>query len=228
VKEALTRHQTEAGCRAGSWEPVDRWSTDGGRVYATAINVLTLLLLHAHRVVEVPSVRDPQIGRQAAPLIEALGSDVLDERERAEQALVKLGHGVRPFLEDAAASSDDAEIRARAQALLDNGKFGVALRHWMDVNRADWDDLMRKIRGAGPIEFEDGTRPAGAAMSTLKSMNRRAVYEKLLSFIEHEDIGFGRAACAALSHLSGHKEPLPTELNKAKIKARWQDWIEKK
>src|SRR4029453_997335 len=29
-------------CREGSWEPVDRWSCEGGRVYATAMAVLTL------------------------------------------------------------------------------------------------------------------------------------------------------------------------------------------
>ena len=26
----------------GSWEPIDRWGGEGGRVYATAINALTL------------------------------------------------------------------------------------------------------------------------------------------------------------------------------------------
>ncbi len=31
-----------AGCKEGSWEPVDRWSCEAGRVYATAINTLTL------------------------------------------------------------------------------------------------------------------------------------------------------------------------------------------
>jgi hypothetical protein len=41
---ALVKNQNAAptGCRAGSWEPVDRWSPEGGRVYATAINALTL------------------------------------------------------------------------------------------------------------------------------------------------------------------------------------------
>lgn len=29
-------------CRDGSWDPVDRWSESGGRVYATSINALTL------------------------------------------------------------------------------------------------------------------------------------------------------------------------------------------
>ncbi len=30
-----------SGCRRGSWEPVDRWGAEGGRVYATATNVLS-------------------------------------------------------------------------------------------------------------------------------------------------------------------------------------------
>ncbi len=44
LKEALVKSQNAAatGCRAGSWEPVDRWSCEGGRVYGTAINALTL------------------------------------------------------------------------------------------------------------------------------------------------------------------------------------------
>jgi hypothetical protein len=44
VKEALVKSQIDArsGCKAGSWEPADRWSCEGGRVYATAVNALTL------------------------------------------------------------------------------------------------------------------------------------------------------------------------------------------
>lgn len=30
------------GCLSGSWDPVDRWGSEGGRVYATALNALTL------------------------------------------------------------------------------------------------------------------------------------------------------------------------------------------
>jgi hypothetical protein len=33
------------GCGCGSWEPVDRWGAEGGRVYATAMNALTLELI---------------------------------------------------------------------------------------------------------------------------------------------------------------------------------------
>ncbi len=40
--EALLKAQNRAGDKAGSWEPLDRWSPETGRVYATAINALTL------------------------------------------------------------------------------------------------------------------------------------------------------------------------------------------
>ncbi len=43
MKTALVPFQERDGCRTGSWDPaVDRWGSVGGRVYATAINVLTL------------------------------------------------------------------------------------------------------------------------------------------------------------------------------------------
>ncbi|RPH51247.1 MAG: hypothetical protein EHM91_01320 [Planctomycetota bacterium] len=36
------------GCGCGSWAPVDRWGREGGRVYATAMNALTLGILQNH------------------------------------------------------------------------------------------------------------------------------------------------------------------------------------
>ena len=36
------------GCREGSWEPVDRWSAWGGRVYATAINWMSLMIYYRY------------------------------------------------------------------------------------------------------------------------------------------------------------------------------------
>jgi hypothetical protein len=38
----LTQHPVGAGGKAGSWEPDTRWRLVGGRVYATAINAMTL------------------------------------------------------------------------------------------------------------------------------------------------------------------------------------------
>jgi hypothetical protein len=44
MKNALVTNQKtkKDGCGSGSWDPIDRWGFEGGRVYATAINVLTL------------------------------------------------------------------------------------------------------------------------------------------------------------------------------------------
>lgn len=44
LKAALlpTQNGDDRGCRRGSWEPDDYWSLQGGRVFATAINCLTL------------------------------------------------------------------------------------------------------------------------------------------------------------------------------------------
>jgi len=42
VRAGLLATQDARGGEAGSWPPVDRWSSEGGRVYATAMSVLAL------------------------------------------------------------------------------------------------------------------------------------------------------------------------------------------
>ena len=44
MKDVLVNNQNKTSkvCTHGSWEPVGRWCPEGGRVYATAINALTL------------------------------------------------------------------------------------------------------------------------------------------------------------------------------------------
>lgn len=42
LKKELLDHQRTTGKAAGSWDPLDRWSTVGGRVYQTAICTLSL------------------------------------------------------------------------------------------------------------------------------------------------------------------------------------------
>jgi len=43
VQMALLDHQVREGVHRGSWDPVDVWSEEGGRVYATAMATLTLI-----------------------------------------------------------------------------------------------------------------------------------------------------------------------------------------
>ena len=42
ISKTLVANQESAGCAKGSWGADDRWGFEGGRVYATAINALTL------------------------------------------------------------------------------------------------------------------------------------------------------------------------------------------
>jgi len=56
MKNALVPNQQAAkgGCRNGSWDPEgDRWGFEGGRVYATALNALTLEVYYRYASVFV-------------------------------------------------------------------------------------------------------------------------------------------------------------------------------
>lgn len=49
MKETLLAHQCRGGCQDGSWPMEDRWGKDGGgRVYTTAINVLSLEIYYRY------------------------------------------------------------------------------------------------------------------------------------------------------------------------------------
>lgn len=50
----LKSQRTKAdGCANGSWDPLDRWSAEGSRVYCTAINVLTLEVYYRLGIVKL-------------------------------------------------------------------------------------------------------------------------------------------------------------------------------
>jgi hypothetical protein len=42
VRDAIVKRQRHQGCPKGSWDPEDRWGDEGGRIYTTALAVLTL------------------------------------------------------------------------------------------------------------------------------------------------------------------------------------------
>jgi hypothetical protein len=51
LRRFLVEHQRHfnEGCAEGSWDPVDKWGAEGGRLYATATNVLTLAIVERTR-----------------------------------------------------------------------------------------------------------------------------------------------------------------------------------
>lgn len=58
MKGALLPTQRRGGCEDGSWDPDDPWSLVGGRIYATAINALTLEIYYRYeRATDAPAGR---------------------------------------------------------------------------------------------------------------------------------------------------------------------------
>ena len=51
VRDTLVDRQCgeDEGCRRGSWDPTGRWSPEGGRVYSTALAVLTLEVYYRYQ-----------------------------------------------------------------------------------------------------------------------------------------------------------------------------------
>jgi hypothetical protein len=68
-------------------------------------------------------------------LLDQLGSEILEARESAEEALKKRGRTILPELRRAAQGHVDAEVRARAQAVI---------RHFTEVRwRIDLEGALR-------------------------------------------------------------------------------------
>ena len=67
-------------------------------------------------------------------------------------------------------------------------------------------------------------RPEGVAFQKVKTFGK-AAYPKLISYIDAEDTMVGRGAVAALNALTGRDGDLPKGVNKAKIKAEWEEWL---
>ncbi len=59
MKKALLDTQRVGGCADGSWDPVGKWGMVGGRVYATAINCLTLEVYYRYAITKSEQKKAP-------------------------------------------------------------------------------------------------------------------------------------------------------------------------
>ncbi|MFH1230387.1 MAG: hypothetical protein V1709_02705, partial [Planctomycetota bacterium] len=55
IKDVLLKHQRTKsdGCANGSWDPIDRWSSEASRIYCVATNVLTLEVYYRLGIVKL-------------------------------------------------------------------------------------------------------------------------------------------------------------------------------
>jgi hypothetical protein len=68
VRDSLIHLQLHTGCERGSWDPTDRWGQSGGRIYSTALAVLTLEVYYrfANERLARPQA-DPPAAKPAEP-----------------------------------------------------------------------------------------------------------------------------------------------------------------
>ncbi len=102
VTNALTKNQNprSRGCRGGSWEPVDRWSGEGGRIYVTSMAVLTLHYALLPRPFAFPNAGTPPAPAVGGPpplwefVLKSGGvMKVLSYEEAGEKYFLKLAVG---------------------------------------------------------------------------------------------------------------------------------------
>lgn len=103
---------------------------------------------------------------------------------------------------------------------------------WHEKNRArlaepsetDLRELLLMARAGGG--FDDPETQEGRAFGRIREMGPEA-YRRLVGFIDHEDLGLGRATVTILNRLTGRSSSLPGEETRARIRQDWQDWVEK-
>ncbi|MHC4778822.1 MAG: prenyltransferase/squalene oxidase repeat-containing protein [Planctomycetota bacterium] len=79
LKNALVPTQNRRGCENGSWDPSGAWGSAGGRVYATAINVLSLEVYYRYaKVFPNPPGSSSHPNRGADPAYEGVLKRVLE------------------------------------------------------------------------------------------------------------------------------------------------------
>ncbi len=91
-----------------------------------------------------------------------------------------------------------------------------------DPDRVKWDEIIKDLKSGGGYDEPD--RPAGRAYHRIKLMGPKA-YPHLVKYIDNEDIMVGRAVVALFNYIFKKDSPLPTESNKAQIKAEWENRI---
>jgi len=120
------------------------------------------------------------------------------------------------------ASSDKPIVLGSGAGGKDEPKTTQLSKPAETVDNVNWDALMRDLRPGGGFEHLD--RPEGVAFQKVKGFGK-AAYPKLIKYIDDEDPTTAIAAVAVLNALTGRDSAFPKGVQKAKIKAEWEEWL---
>jgi Ca-activated chloride channel family protein len=151
MKKALVGHQNNdlLGCKAGSWEPVDRWSGEGGRVYGTAINALTLEVYY--RYANVFGAADAGLAKGPAPAPAAPKPEGTVERENT---MIFKDPGINPLVETS------RETKSTFALDVDTASYTIA-RRYLNGNSLPPQEAVRVEEFLNYFRYDDPAPPEG-------------------------------------------------------------------
>jgi len=153
MKRALVGNQNTdlLGCKAGSWEPVDRWGGEGGRVYGTAINALTLEVYY--RYANVFGAADAGVAARPAPAPAAAVPKPEGAVER-EGGMIFQDPGINPLVETA------RETRSTFALDVDTASYTMA-RRYLNGNSLPPQQAIRVEEFVNYFQYHDPPPPEG-------------------------------------------------------------------
>lgn len=163
IRDVLIAHQRGDGNFAGSWDAVDPWGEDGGRIYSTAMCLLSLQAGHRYRrVIELEPARTRAVARRRNTpplLIRAEGG----AGERA-QALARALEWLRANQRADGSWPKDEVPEPDAGAGLRPGRVGVtALAVLALLQGAPTPDGAAAAAASAGLEWLAGSQDAGGA-----------------------------------------------------------------
>ena len=100
VRDQIVRLQRRDSCQRGSWDPSDKWGTQGGRIYSTALATLALEVYyryapHSEWTGDEVELTVTTREADAAPEVElpVRSDEQLPDLEKEEEAMRRAGRG---------------------------------------------------------------------------------------------------------------------------------------
>ncbi|MFW6107581.1 MAG: hypothetical protein ACOC70_00140 [bacterium] len=208
MKKALLAHQRRDGCADGSWDaPNTQWARTGGRLYVTALNVLSLEVYYRYLPLYSGATLDT-----VGALIQTIEHGKLDEAAKAVRLLGKFkGDRAREYLV-AMANSDDHKLALEAS---------VALAEQRDL--AAVVPLLRQLRSQEPhVRFQ--------ALGAMAPLMDRGLAPYFIKCLRDESSLVSRRAARVLrqyARVSFGFEPEASRAQRERAIKKWNQWWEK-
>jgi hypothetical protein len=205
VKAAIVPNQkTEKDrCADGSWDAdgIDRWGFEGGRVYGTALNVLTLET--PYRQISAGKGLPPETPafdggeKRIRELIAQIEGDDIDAREAAANELIHvIGWVAAPAISEAIEKSEDPCFLERAHMIL--WEIGSGGRGGPGPGRRCYTDIAKLLK-------HEKAEVRASAAKVLAGLGASSYADKIVELLKDADAGVRNAAEEALKLLNAGK-----------------------